>query len=123
MKPNATLLVQAINFFVAYLMLRYLFIKPAVKAIEQEQQEKDHLQANIDEREKKLQKTAEKKEQEWSEFQEQFSHASPPVKKARIAHADVKPIKKEQELTEQQQDQIAEDVKEAIVKKVRHVSK
>jgi len=92
---NATMLVQACNFFIAYALLRTLLFKPAIKAIQQEQQEKEHLESRIAEREKKLEQTNEEKKLAWQKFQEQFSRAAPDVKQDYVAHADVEPPSEE----------------------------
>jgi len=89
------MLVQACNFFIAYALLRTLLFKPAIKAIQQEQQEKEHLESRIAEREKKLEQTNEEKKLAWQKFQEQFSRAAPDVKQDYVAHADVEPPSEE----------------------------
>jgi hypothetical protein len=38
MNINATLILQVINFFIAYLLFRYILLKPAYAAIEQERE-------------------------------------------------------------------------------------
>jgi len=44
---NITLIVQAINFGIAYLLLRFLLFKPAIRIIAQEQAAEDKLHSNI----------------------------------------------------------------------------
>lgn len=50
MEINATLIVQAINFLVAYVLLRMLFFKPVVHAIKEEDNQRDGLLSGIEER-------------------------------------------------------------------------
>ena len=47
MNINATLFVQAINFFIAYLLFRFILLKPAYQVIQQEQQEKERLENRL----------------------------------------------------------------------------
>jgi len=113
------MLVQACNFFIAYALLRTLLFKPAVKAIQQEQQEKEHLNKLIAEREKKLEQTNEEKKQAWQKFQGQFAQAAPDVKQDYIAHADVEPPEEEKQITDEELERLAEDMSKELVKKVR----
>ncbi len=47
MNINATLIVQAINFFIAYLLFRFILLKPAYAAIVEEQETKASLEQLI----------------------------------------------------------------------------
>ena len=47
MNINATLFVQAINFFIAYLLFRFIFLKPAYRAIVQEQTDREKLEGLV----------------------------------------------------------------------------
>lgn len=118
---NATLVVQAFNFFVAYLLLRFLLFKPAVRALHQERDEKEHLESLATQREQGLVETAEEKKRAWQEFQKRFAQTSPPVRGARVVHPDVEPAKKSELPSENELNKLVQDVQEAIVKKVQHV--
>ena len=54
MNINATLFVQAINFFIAYLLFRFIFLKPAYRAIVQEQTDREKLEGLVASDEKSL---------------------------------------------------------------------
>ena len=118
---NATLVVQAFNFFVAYLLLRFLLFKPAVRALNQERDEKEHLESLATQREQGLVETAEGKERAWQEFQQQFAQAFPPTRGARVVHPDVEPAQEAELPRENELNKLAQDLQEAIVKKVQHV--
>lgn len=47
MNINGTIFIQACNFFVAYLILRFFYFKPAAHAIQKEQAVKADLQVSI----------------------------------------------------------------------------
>ena len=118
---NATLLVQALNFFIAHLLFRFLLVNPAVQAIQQEQHERDGLNDLVKEREQKLQETTEEKQQAWRAFQEQFSVAAPPVRRSLVTHLDVEPEQKSEPLTPDQVEELAKEVQQKLVKEVQHV--
>jgi len=120
MVVNATLFVQAFNFFIAYLMLRFLLFKPAMKAIEQERQERDHLDAQISEREKILQKKAEEKEKGWAKKQKAFQKAAPDVRTKQVAHAQVQPEQKPVAPEPKELEKLVDEVQQELEKKVRH---
>ncbi len=44
MNVNATLIVQAVNFLIAYLLFRFILLKPAYRAITEEEQHKMELE-------------------------------------------------------------------------------
>lgn len=48
MKINGTLFVQAINFGIGYILLRYFLFKPVVSLILQKDQDRETVQKNID---------------------------------------------------------------------------
>ncbi len=118
MEINATLIVQAFHFFVAYLLFRTLFFRPAVKAIQEEQQEKDGLKSVLAEREVALEKKSEEKKRAWQKAQEQFAQATPPVVGSRVERIDVEPAEAAELPSNDEIESLAEDVKQVIIKKV-----
>lgn len=117
---NATLIVQAFNFFLAYLILRYLLCKPTVRVIEQEERETESLQAVAQERTRELEVTVEAKEAAWKDFKGVFAQQSPQVTRAQFKQSAVEPVKQAQ-LSQQQLEQLTHDLQQAITKKVQHV--
>jgi len=64
MNINATLIVQAFNFFIAYLLFRFILLKPAYRIITQEEQQKRELKLLVDkDRELLAEKKREQREQ------------------------------------------------------------
>lgn len=47
MNINATLLVQAVNFFIAYLLFRFILLRPAYTLIRQEEHDQNALEGRI----------------------------------------------------------------------------
>ncbi len=118
---NATLVVQAFNFFIAYLLLRYLLIKPAMQVLRQEDEETAHLQSLSEERTQMLAQTVEEKEEAWKDFQTLFSQEAPHVRRNGIVHSGVEPIKPAGLPQQQELAQLANDLQRVITKKVSHV--
>lgn len=121
MDINATLIVQALNFFIAYLILRYFLCKPTVKVIEQEHEETEHLQQVAAERTQALTTTLEKKEAAWKDFQVLFAKESPQAGCDGVVHSGVEPVKAADLPQQEELNQLAHDLQHAITKKVSHV--
>src|SRR5688572_11517686 len=77
MNINFTLVVQAFNFLIAYVILRSLLFRPAVQAITQERlQEKQLLYAITTEQDAVAKRELEKKDQ-WHLYQQQLALHTP----------------------------------------------
>jgi len=118
MQINATIIVQAFNFFGAYLLLRMLFFKPAVKALNEEQLEKNGIKKTIDNREKKLEQTVEQKGLAWRRSQEQFAQAKPNIEQGCPEKIYVEPAEVQEPLAGAQVQKIADDLRRHIIQKV-----
>jgi hypothetical protein len=121
MSINATLIVQALNFFVAYLILRYFLCKPTVKVIEQEHEETEHLQEVATERTQALAIKIEEKAVAWKDFQATFAREAPRVMCRVVVHSGVEPVKPEALPSQEELEQLAHNVQHVITKKVSHV--
>jgi len=77
MNINATLFVQAINFFIAYLLFRFILLKPAYQAIQLEQQEKDQLEERVESDKKALDDMRQLKIAQWRSCQQQCTDYIP----------------------------------------------
>lgn len=118
---NATVIVQAFNFFIAYLILRFFLCKPAVKVIEQEQVETEHLQSLTEERTQILAQTVAEKEAAWKDFQVLFSQEVPQVTRRHMEKSGVEPVQTIDHLDEQQLAQLSQALQHEIIEKVQHV--
>ena len=79
MNINATLIIQACNFFIAYLLLRVLFLKPAVIVLKQEKAQLDGLVSQLSEKRKAIVLLEQTKKEQWHAAQEQFRTNFPDV--------------------------------------------
>lgn len=117
---NATLLVQTFNFFGAYLLLRFLFFKPVVKALQEEQKEKESLELQISEREKKIEQLEEEKKIAWQKSLAQFKEATPSVVQTHEFYMDIQSEQNLETISKDEIDRLATDVHRELVKKVQH---
>ena len=79
MNINFTLVVQSINFLIAYVLINKLLLKPIVNIINTEETLEQNINANIDKAKKELEKTENIKILKWQKFQEKFSANSPDI--------------------------------------------
>lgn len=84
MDINCTLVVQGINFFLAYLLLRHFLFKPVVQVILQEREEHTTLQRDIKERTSAITYQEQEKKVRWSVYQQTFVQQVPSVVKEEL---------------------------------------
>jgi hypothetical protein len=118
---NLTLLVQVINFALAYIVLRNFFFKPIVEAIQKEDQEKESLIDTIEQRRVMLEEREKERQMQWRKCQTYFVKQAPvfPSRTALIAKSPLRLISSsfDPKTIEEYSTFIADD----IVQKVRHV--
>lgn len=118
---NLTLFIQAINFIIAYFILRMFFFRPVIAAIRQEDHEKESLIDTIEQRRIMLEDREKERQMQWRTCQDYFVQHAPvllsqpiPIKKSSIKL--ITPSLDSKEI-EEYSTVIAND----IVQKVRHV--
>jgi len=77
MNINATLLVQAGNFFIAYLLFRYILLKPGYAALRQKEAYYESLEQAIAQDERSVEKERERQRHAWIEFRAWCSEYRP----------------------------------------------
>lgn len=118
---NLTLVIQAVNFFFAYLILKYLLLKPAVQAVAAEDAHQQELVVQVQQNHQRIDQKKEEIKQRWYDCQQEFAHHAPravedehrvqlPLRTLPKLHID------EKELTAQ-----ARHIEDELVKKVSHV--
>lgn len=68
MNINATLFVQAGNFFIAYLLFRYLFLKPAYQELQQDEAHKHALEDTVAHDKRSVEKERQVQRDAWQKF-------------------------------------------------------
>ena len=84
MQINGTLFIQAINFFIAYLLLRFFLFKPAVALIQGERAEVNAFLERISNHQKALEARSREKAEKWRYYQTEFLQRVPFVGREEI---------------------------------------
>lgn len=119
---NATLLIQAFHFFVAYIILKQLLFKPAIAVIEGEQAEHDSLRAAVAARHVLVQQKERERLGQWREYQQQFLIKIPPLDVERYVVKGIAPVFTYESLPAKTLHEDAKRLSAAIVAQVDHVS-
>jgi len=124
MKVNFTIIVQIINFFIGFLLLKYLLFKPAAKYLQDEEKKEEALTQKIDGQQRLLENKIEKKKTAWSGYQAQFQKSCPkPVTTQVFALEKERKEPKISEISDSEIEQTTQKVKEAFIQRVQHVRK
>jgi len=78
---NGTLIVQAINFCIAYFLLRWLYFKPAIAQIQQEEEVYTHFKNTILERALVIEQKKQQQKEYWLECQRYCKEEMPSIQK------------------------------------------
>ena len=81
MNINATVFVQAFNFFITYWMLRFFLFKPVVTIIEHEKAQESAMLDIIDQQKKSLEIQEKERQRHWFICQEYFNIHQPHLPK------------------------------------------
>ncbi len=79
MNVNATLVIQAINFSIAYILLRKFLLKPAVAVMQHEQQEQESVKIVIAQQEQSLILKENERQKNWHNCRAYFKENRPCV--------------------------------------------
>ncbi len=79
MTLNGTIIVQLINFIIAYFIIDRLLLRKAVALIQQECTEQDNLMKDIQKERDYVSDNEEQKKLEWEQFFQQFKQESPKI--------------------------------------------
>lgn len=79
MSINFTLIVQAGNFFAAYLILRFFLFKPAVAEIDKEKKNENDLLSQIDQHALTNNLLAQENQDQWRMYQLNFAQETPQI--------------------------------------------
>ena len=79
MNVNATLIVQAINFGIAYMVISRYFLRPALELIETDEKNQKHLRHLLVTEQTNLGQLKQHKKELWVNFQNYFNLTKPAV--------------------------------------------
>lgn len=123
MNINATILVQAFNFFIVYWMIRVLLFKPIVGIIEEQVAHENALHGIINQQKRSLEIQEKERQRYWSTCQEYFSMHRPYLSHKKYSLSDETAYETEitSSLPADAITNIAIDVRSALEEKIKHV--
>lgn len=84
MNINATLLVQAINFFIAYLLFRIILLNPAYQAISEDNAHHESLQEQIESNQGQLDEITKLQKKQWVQLHQFYTKNKPTLLEDRL---------------------------------------
>ncbi len=121
MNINATLIIQAINFLIAYLLLRTILLKPAIHVIQADQLAQDNQHKAIAEGEKRAAQKEQEKEKAWRGYQYYFLEKTPEVIKPELmVFQRISPELKRPVVADEVILQLIDKTQSGLIKKVMH---
>jgi len=114
-----TLIFQVLNFFIAYILLRFLLLKPAYAIIQEEQYEREHLHNNIAYQRALLTRKEQEIKDHWRGCQEHFLKNKPSIDNPELyIFKYITPSIEQPHIAPQTITKLIKNVQDAIIKKV-----
>ena len=108
MQINATIFIQAANFFIAYLMFRSILFRPASIVLEQEKKELDYLDGLIEQDKHQVAVRTAEREAQWNSVRDYFFKNSSGLSRERDFVRGISPIIAPQTLSMMRSKRLAE---------------
>jgi hypothetical protein len=123
MDINITILVQIVNFSVAYTIIRHLLLKPAVSVILQEEEHQAFLNKKLHSLESAIKTKEETLACEWHSSQQEFGKHAPAVIEAQQAIEDlcIESVKEAPRLDKKTIEPMADSVAQELTERLGHV--
>lgn len=122
MNINFTLIIQALNFFIAYLILRYFLFKPTVNVIEQERAEENGLKEIIKQGVETNSALTDQNKLQWQIYQKEFFVRLPNVFISDLfIYKNLAPAIKAPQVKSSELTQLQNEVVQDIIKKVERL--
>lgn len=118
---NLTLGVQAINFFLAYLILKYFLLKPAIMAIQSEDTLQQNLVARVHQSHKRISDKQQEIQEKWRECQKEFTDNAPLLEVDQFVTRSTGKVLSLVPIDEQKVMHKAQEIEHELIKKVAHV--
>lgn len=120
MEINFTLVVQAANFCVAYLLMRWLFFKPVIEVIQQDSAKRAQLVDSIAEHQAKVAEHEQQNHADWQACREYFSCHTPDVTRQSLyIFRDLAPTFHIESLSQEKMGALSQDMTQNLLAKVR----
>lgn len=121
---NFTIIIQMVNFFICFLMLKHLLFKPAAKYLQTEEKKEETISEKIFAQEANLKNKVEEKNKTWAEYEQYFKKNCPKVSKEKLQ--TIKDLKKEPyniEISNQEIEILAKHAEKALLDRIDHAGK
>lgn len=79
MNVNATLIVQAFHFLIAYQILKHLILKPLLKVMAHDEQEQASVLQRLKDEERIYQEAVQQKKNDWDSLKQEFISKAPEI--------------------------------------------
>ena len=120
MNINITLVVQAINFFIAYWVMRIFLFKPALQVIEGEQAQQTRLNTIIRQQEQSITIKEDERQKHWQACRDYFRDNKPFIVLTKLAIKEIPEVSLpvvRQELV----DKLADETQQALIQKIGYI--
>jgi len=122
---NATLIVQAIHFFIAYVILRTLFFAPAIRELDAEKDEQLRLEGTIEQVKLALERKQAIRDAQWREVQQFYAQNCPQIRGGDLYFfREISPELEAPRIPEHVRDELVAQASSALtdkIKKIYHV--
>ncbi len=123
MNLNATIVVQALNFFITFWIVRFLLIKPVMAALSADQKVINDLQSSIESSKQHITCTMVQRERMWDSARDVFVHELPAaVQASEIIFKDLTPSLEYALLSEKDQEAFVSQSAQKIVQRLERCS-
>lgn len=123
MTLNGTLIAQAINFGIAYCLLRWLYFKPAIAQIQQENADVAHINNSMVERCVIIAQKQQQQQMHWQKCQEYCKEHAPSMQKPDLfAPKDGYVVEQPMIYDDATLEKLTNDVTNMLVQRIEHVS-
>jgi hypothetical protein len=121
---NFTIIIQMINFFICFLMLKYLLFKPAVRYLQIEEKKEKEISEKILSQENIIKNKIEEKSLTWARCEQYFEKNCPKVIIEKLP--TLKETKKEPssvEISDKEVETLAKHAQKALIERIDHARK
>ena len=123
MTLNGTLIAQAINFCIAYVLLRWLYFKPAIVQIQQEEEITTHVKNTISSRSLAIKQKQRQQKEQWLACQQYCQEQMPSIAQPDIfVSATDAPVVEQLVCDDAELKKLSDAVTQVLVQRIDHVS-
>lgn len=123
MDINITILVQIVNFFIAYIIIRHLLLKPAVSVILEKEEQQAQLNKQLRTLESAIKTKTETLSREWNSCHQEFGKHAPAVVEAQqeLAAQGAESVKEAPSLDKKAIEPMTDSVAQELTERLGHV--